>query len=193
MSKQTIAARTGVLTVALALMSACSIRSPHMTPVTSGAQIVRPGEGRALVFFTRPSSYGGAIQATIYDGDAYIGTVSGGTHVAYETTPGTHLFMVVGESADFMQADLLPDKTYYAGVHARMGVWKARFSFVPFNGSDVKHGRDEVEDSRQVAVNDEGRRWATQNAPSITEKKRAYLPAWERKSDQQTLHPDSGI
>jgi hypothetical protein len=192
MSKQATAARTGMLLLALALTSACSIKSAHMTPVASGAQLTRPSEGKALVFFTRPSSYGGAIQATIYDGETYVGTVSGGTHVAYETTPGTHLFMVIGESADFMQAELLPDKTYYAGVHARMGVWKARFSFVPFNGSDVKHGRDEVEDSRQVAANDQGRRWAAENAPGIAQKRRAYLAAWERKSDKQTLHPESG-
>lgn len=190
--RQTTAARTGGLAVALALMSACSIKSSHMTPVTDGPGVVRPSEGKVLVFFTRPSSYGGAIQATIYDGDMYIGTVSGGTHVAYETTPGTHLFMVIAESADFMRAELLPDKTYYAGVHARMGVWKARFSFVPFNGADVKRGRDEVEDSRAMVVNEQGRRWASENARSIAEKKRKYLPAWERKSDQQTLHADSG-
>jgi hypothetical protein len=126
-----------------------------MTRVQPGARVVRSAEDTALVFFTRPSSYGGAIQATIYDGDTYIGTVSGGTHVAYQATPGTHLFMVVGESADFMSAELLPGKTYYAGVHARMGVWKARFSFVPFNGADIANGKEEVDDSRQVVVNDE--------------------------------------
>ena len=182
-----------LLLLPLAMLSACSIRSAHMTPMAARSGLVRPSEGRALVFFTRPSSYGGAIQATIYDSDTYIGTVSGGTHVAYETTPGTHLFMVIAESADFMRAELLPDKTYYAGVHARMGVWKARFSFVPFNGSDVERGRDEVEDSRQVVVNERGQRWAVENARSVAEKKQEYLPAWERKGNQQTLHADSGI
>jgi hypothetical protein len=179
--------------VTLVLMSACSIKSSHMSPVAPEARVVRPAAGKALIYFTRPSSYGGMVQATIYDGDTYIGTVSGGTHIAYETTPGTHMFMVIAESADFMRAELLPDETYYAGVHARMGAWKARFSFVPFNGSDVKDGQEEVDDSRQVVAGDEGRRWATQNAPSIARKKAKYLPAWERKSDQQTLHAESGI
>jgi hypothetical protein len=193
MTTRTTAVRTGALLAALASTSACSIRSSHMTPVARGAEIVRPADGKALVFFTRPSAAGGAVQATIYDGDIYIGTVSGGTHVAYETTPGTHLFMVIAESADFMRADLLPGRTYYTGVHARMGVWRARFSFVPFNGTEIEDGRDEVGDSRQVIANDEGRRWASDNAPSIAAKKAKYLPAWQRKSDPQTLHADSGI
>jgi hypothetical protein len=164
-----------------------------MTPVAAGTKIDRPAEDKVLVFFTRPSSYGGMIQATIYDGETYVGTVSSGTHVAYETTPGPHLFMVIAESADFMQAELLPGRTYYAGVHARMGVWKARFSFVPFNGAEVKEGRAEVEDSRQVVANEAGRQWASQNAPNILEKKTKYLPAWERKPDRQTLRAESGI
>ena len=91
-----------------------------------------------------------------------------------------------------MSADLVAGKTYYAGVHARMGVWKARFSFVPFNGGKVGEGRREVKDSRQVVVNDEGLRWAANNAESVAKKKRKYLPVWERKPDQQTLHAESG-
>ncbi len=192
MTIRTAVARAGVL-VMLAGLAACSIRSSHMTPVRPGSEVVRPEEGKALVVFTRPSSYGGAIQATIYDGDTYIGTVSGGTHVAYEATPGQHLFMVIAESADFMSADLVAGKTYYAGVHARMGVWKARFSFVPFNGPEVGKGEREAKHSRQVVVNDEGLRWAANNAPSVARKKAKYLPAWEKKTNKQTLLAESGI
>ena len=190
--KATTLARTGGLAMALVIAAGCAIQSAHMSAVPTTARVVRPAGGKALVFFTRPSMFGGAIQATIYDGDTYIGTLSSGTHVAYETTPGTHLFMVIAESADFMRAELRPDKTYYAGVYARPGVWRARFSFEPFNGAEVADGRRAVEDTREMVVNDEGRRWAAENAPSIARKKNKYLPVWQQKPEQQTLDADSG-
>lgn len=55
------------------------------------------------------------------------------TKVAYHTEPGEHMFMVIAESADFMQATLEAGKTYYAQIVPRPGVWKARFSFRPIN------------------------------------------------------------
>src|SRR5437899_8903073 len=50
--------------------------------------------------------------------------------VAYQLEPGRHLFMVVGgEDADFMTADVLPNRTYYVLVSARPGRFRVRFSF----------------------------------------------------------------
>lgn len=175
------------------VLGACA--SGHMTEVTEGQRVTGPAPGKALIYFLRPSSFGGAIQSTIYDDDQYIGTVSANTHVAYQAEPGRHMFMVIGESADFMQADLLAGKTYSAIVQARMGVWKARFSLVPNNG---QHPQAEIDgwlkSTREVKVNDEGRKWAQENAASIKEKKAEYLPKWQAKpeSDKQILNATGG-
>jgi len=49
---------------------------------------------------------------------------------AYQIEPGEHLFMVVGgENADFMTADVLPNKTYYVLILARPGRFRVLFSF----------------------------------------------------------------
>jgi hypothetical protein len=138
---------------------------------------------------------GGAIQSTIYDGDQYIGTVSAGTHVAYHAEPGRHMFMVIGENADFMQADLLADKTYSAVVAPRFGMWKARFSLNPNNGEHADAQVQEwLKSTKQVTVNDEGLRWARDNAASIQQKKAADLPRWEAKpeGEKQILRAESG-
>jgi hypothetical protein len=180
----------GAMTLTL---GACA--SSHMTEIPEGQRMTKPESGKALVYFVRPSSFGGAIQATLYDDEKYIGTSSAKTHIPYQAEPGRHMFMVIGESADFMQAELLAGKTYYAEVIPRMGVWKARFSLRPQNGqivdSDIK---DWISSTRPVKVNEEGHKWARDNAASIKEKKAEYLPKWQSKdnTDKQVLNAGSG-
>jgi hypothetical protein len=176
----------GFAVVAALFLSACA--SSHMVVVEEGARVTRPESGKALVYFLRPTSFGGAIQATLYDGDDYIGTISANTHIAYQAEPGKHLFMVIGESADFMQADLTAGKTYSAVVQPRMGIWKARFSFQPASGMD------QLGATKQVMLSEEGRVWSRENAASVKKKKAEYLPKWKEKpdSDKQALRAESG-
>lgn len=166
-----------------------------MAQVPDSETVSAPSPDKALVIFMRPSMVGGAIQATLYDELAYVGTISSKTRIAYETVPGEHMFMVIGESADFMKADLLAGKTYYAAIIPRIGFWKARFSFRPQNG---QISEDELQswlgDTKQVRISDEGLKWAQDNEPSIRQKKAEYLPKWESKPDpdKQILNPSSG-
>lgn len=181
------------LLAALLLFTGCA--SNHMAPVAEDALTTGPEPGKALVHFMRPSSFGGAIQSTVWDGDNFIGTVSANTRVCYQAEPGEHMFMVVGESADFMQATLLPGKTYYAVVTPRPGVWKARFSLRPMNGQEPQENIDKwVEGTREVVVNEEGRQWAASNHDNVMKMKDRYLPVWMEKdeAEKQTLNAESG-
>ena len=125
--------RWGLAVLLLASLGGC--QSSMM--VKAGDSEPMPAPGKALVVFLRPSSFGGAIQSSVYDThegeDTFIGIVSAETKVAYEAEPGDHLFMVVAENADFMIAHLDAGKTYYALVSPRMGLWKARFSLLPIH------------------------------------------------------------
>jgi hypothetical protein len=135
------------------------------------------------------------IPLSMHDGDQYIGTVSAGTHIAYQAEPGEHVFMVIGENADFMEADLLADRTYSAVVAPRMGMWKARFSLNPNNGEySETQVREWLTSTREVTVNAEGQRWAQENAASIQHKKDEDWPRWQAKpdADKQILRPESG-
>jgi hypothetical protein len=186
-------AKLGSALALIALLGACA--SAHMTEVPEGQWVTKPTPDKALIYFIRPTSFGGAIQATIFDDDTYIGTVSANTHVAYMAAPGPHMFMIVGENADFMQANLNAGKTYYARVQPRMGVWKARFSLVPQNGQSSAEEIDHwLHSTREVRPNEQGLQWAQENAASIKGKKASYLPKWEEKpeADKQILHAASG-
>jgi hypothetical protein len=99
------------------------------------------------------------------------------------------MFMVVGENADFMKADLLPDKTYYALVRPRMGWWKARFSLSPIRQSQL----DSEEfikwngDCDLMNNTEESYQWAKENEASLISKREKYLPAWKAKSESARL------
>lgn len=175
-------------------ISACTSMSSHMTLVKNSPEL-KPEPGKSLLIFIRPSTYGGLVQATIYDDTTYIGTVSANTKVAYQATPGKHMFMVISESADFMQADLTEGKTYYAQVAPRWGVWKSRFSFIPINGQVSTDDLNQwLKDTTLAKANAQGLNWAKSNQASILQKHDKYLIDWNNKKigDKQKLFKSSG-
>lgn len=185
---------TVLLMSAVALLTGCA--SSHMSPVSQSEYTSGPEEGKALVTFMRPSSFGGAVQSYLYDGEKYIGTISAGTRMCYQAEAGEHMFMIAGESTDFLRATLAPNKTYYVNVAPRMGVWTARFSLRPMNGQVSQEKIDQwVKASKEVKVNEKGEQWALKNQAKIMKSKNKYLPEWNEKpeQDKQTLLLESGI
>lgn len=184
----------GVL-VSLAV-SGCAIRSDLMAPAGGAAAAVRPDPDKALVVFLRPGRVAGLVQAAVYDGDRLVGISSADTAVAYQAEPGPHLFMVVSEAADFLEATLLPGKTYFVRVVPRTGWWRARFSLQPI---DAKRHKDDVAGwlraARLVDLNDAGRRWARENDASVLEKKDHYLRRWRARpeDDRPSLWSAEGV
>jgi hypothetical protein len=173
-----------------------------------GAQMIPAGEapvirqGESLVVFMRPSGFGQAIAASVFDVSGpetkFIGIVNYGSKVAYAVKPGEHTFMVVSEAADFMQAKVAAGRTYYALVTPRPGLWKARFSFRPVRQHELDGGEfagwssatQFVENSPQTL------NWAVQNAVDVNSKRSQYWPEWSAKPDvqraSQTLNDQDG-
>lgn len=173
----------------LLLLSGC--QSTLMEPLVDQVQ-TNVDEGQSQVVFIRSAFIGKAIQASVYDitsgTPAFIGIVSNDTKVSYMATPGEHMFMVVGESADFLKATILEGKTYYTVVSPRMGFWKARFSMHPVRNDntakfkyDSKDFKEMLEDSQFVQGGVKAKAWATSNANDISTKMNKYLPEWKLK------------
>jgi hypothetical protein len=134
--------------------------------------------------------------STLYAGDDYIGIVPAKIRVAYQAEPGPHMFMIVGESADFMKAELAAGKTYYALVSARMGAWKARFSLNPVNANTSREKIAKwMKSSDQVVPNEKGLAWIANHKPEILKLKGRYLPKWLEKEEarKQIRRVDDGI
>jgi hypothetical protein len=187
-----------VCLVAIAL-AGCQNRSPLMTGAAHSEADAAPGPGSALIVFMRPSNYGAAAQSSVFDitsGEpVLVGIVSADTKVAYETGPGNHRFMVVAESADFMEAEVDAGKTYYTIVDPRLGVFLARFSLRPVQRQEIDTARFKAwyADCVWVKTTQAAQDWAGQSMPRIRQLQSDYLPDWESRSSRPRLYPTDGI
>ena len=192
--------------LALALLSGCVSTSGHMTDATGPTPTATAD--KALVVFMRPSNLGGMIQSSVYrtegSGNELIGIVSANTKTAYLAEPGEHLFMVVAENADFVNATVEAGKTYYVLVSPRMGVWKARFSLLPIhNDPAAKYSLNSAEflewqrDTRWVEKSPAADAWYVSHEADIAAKQADYMQKWNEASAEQkaelTLHAKDGV
>lgn len=198
--------KMGGVLLALALLSGCVSTSEYMAAAAGPEPQATADE--ALVVFMRPSNYGGGIQSSVYEvegnGNRFIGIVSANTKIGHLVAPGDHLFMVIGENADFVNATVEAGKTYYVLVSPRMGVWKARFSLLPIhNDSAAKyslHSADFLEwqrGTRWVETTAAAESWYQEHKADIAAKQADYMLKWNEASAEQkaelTVHAKDGV
>jgi|GEM_PF-457569 len=173
-----------------------------LTPVSTAPAAVAAAADSKMVFM-RATNFGGAIAASVFDvtepgQPKFVGIINRGNKLAYPVKPGLYTFMVVSEAADFMQANVVGGKTYYALVTPRMGVWKARFSFKPLRGHELEGNQFASWDrgTRLVANTPKTLAWAKDNAADIADKRDRYWPEWSSKPESdraaQTLLAEDG-
>lgn len=119
-----------VMIVLASFVASCAMKRPYMIDQERKS---KPGEGKALVNFIRPSGFGYAAKATIWDRDKLIGVSFGKQGFQYECDPGKHLFIAWSEYKSPVQADLLPNRVYYIVLRIRMGWWRGRVHQIPVN------------------------------------------------------------
>jgi hypothetical protein len=184
--------RSGALrAVALGVLAAsgCGAGSvKHMRSVPNVNLTAAANE--AVVVFLRPAGRGNMDQASIFDvtpdqPSHLVGLVASKRKVAFRTTPGDHLFMVVGESADFMHADLAPGRLYYVRVGPRYGVLEARFSLEPIHFDEHRHLDEWKAETTWVELNEDSAVWASEHAEEIERQRRKYLPEWMAKAPSE--------
>jgi len=173
------------------LLAGCAGGVVHMDEMGAAAPPPSPAPGKALVVFLRPSGVGFAVQSTVYEVKGsnvdIIGVVAAKAKVAYQAAPGEHLFMTVGESADFMSADLQAGKTYYAKVAPRIGMMKARFSLTPVSPSEAATDefQKDLEACKLVAKNSDTDAWFNSNRSSVESKRAEYYAEWMNKPESE--------
>ena len=191
----------GIIVLAIAMgFSGCAGKVRNMSVAPAGKTIEAPQKGKAQVVFMRPSSFGFFIQSAVFkmsnDKPSIIGIVAAKKKVSYEVEPGEHLFMVTGESADFMSAKLEAGKTYYALVTPRMGANKARFSLKPIHAAELntKKFNSWLNSCQLVEVSQDTHMWANKNSNSVQAKYNRYYPVWTQKpiSKKPRLSPEDG-
>ena len=177
------------IVIAILGFSGCSGKVSHMRPATKGTVIKAPSPEKSLIVFMRPQTMGYMIQSSVFDiknnKPSIVGIVAAKKKVAYEVEPGEHIFMVVGESGDFMSANLEAGKTYYALVTPRMGWWKARFSLRPVHKEKLNSEEFTkwLNACQLVEMSDDTHKWADDNAVDLQKKYEEYYKAWISKDE----------
>jgi hypothetical protein len=178
------------------LLGACAGTVKNMRELPAGETFVAPASDEAVIVFLRPSSFGFAIQSSVFhfdDAEAepeLVGIVAAKKAVAYRVEPGEHLFMVVGESADFMSAEVEAGETYYVVVQVRMGVWKARFSLNPIESDEIgtEEAQDQIASCDFVETTPDSFAWAADNMDDLRDKQRRYWVTWMEKPASERPH-----
>ncbi len=182
--------RTFLLCVIGFGLSACV--SDRMAMVTEPPFVAAPRIDQATLVFLRSSFFGSAIQSSVFDvteagkEPQLVGIVSYGTKIGITVPAGERRFMVVSEAADFMDATLLPGKTYYTLVTPRIGMWAARFSLLPVDAA-APELVGYLKETKWVDNTPASLDWARANMPDIRSKQEKYLVDWLAKSDRPIL------
>lgn len=121
--------KTFYLTVYLGLLAS----------IVAFAQEIAPApEGKAVVYFVRPSALGMAINFSYFDSTTLIGRFNGPKYIRYECEPGKHLFWARSENRDFVEAEIEPGKIYFIEAIVKMGAVKAAVNLQPVDPADKK-------------------------------------------------------
>lgn len=186
-----------LLVVVVATASACAIKQSKYLNYADdpGAKLEPPPADKAMVVFLRPSKYAYKVSAVVFDGDDFVSVIMSRSYLTYLTEPGQHMFMVISEAADFLEADLEGGKIYFALVAARMGAWRARFSLVPVTpeSKDWPQLRPWLDESYEVQANELAETWDRDNRDSVMAKKEAYLPRWQAKPVKPIMRKEDGV
>lgn len=186
--------------LSILFLGGCTGSVKNMQAVPESSVNIVPQKGKSMIVFLRPSSLGFAIQSSVFEmkGNTphLVGIVAAKKKVVYQLNPGKHVLMVVSESGDFMSADLLPNKTYYALVTPRMGVWKARFSLKAIHANELHSTQFKkwLNECKWVRKSPASLNWANSNSADIQSKFTANYGKWMSKdpSKKPKLLPQDG-
>ena len=110
---------TVLLLVLAAAVAGCSTPMRKTTPKTGSV-----GRDSALVNFVRPRIFFGDGQSfDLWDGEEFIGVISAGSMIQYQTRLGNHVFMLRpmsgSEDWSYVKANLAGGKQYFVKVNVR--------------------------------------------------------------------------
>jgi hypothetical protein len=153
-------------------------------------------DGSAKLIFFRPSKQASGVEAALFDvtepGDPkFIGMVTPASKFSYSLKPGLYTFMVIGETAEFMQATVAGGKTYYALVIPKAGA--KRFAIEPVRQHEIG-GKDFNSWDRGTRPVSGGKTYAAGDAGE--KRVRYWQEDWMKKSEAQraelTLNAEDG-
>jgi len=156
-----------------------------------------PAEGKAVVYFTRVSGYGGGSSFEYFHNDRYIGVFKKKNYMRYELDPGEHLLWISSENKEFLTADLREGGSYIVIIDIIMGFAKARVGATPITVDDTEkfeRARDLIMSKAPVVTPDEKiEKMNEKLADFIAEKLQQYEEDWKHEHNFKHISPEMAI
>jgi hypothetical protein len=185
---------TACAVLGLVLTGCVSLRG--MREVPSNAVQLAPTADQATIVFLRPARAGTTTSLFELRGSEqrFIGLLVTDTRLVYRTAPGRTRFMVIGLSADFLDAELEAGKTYQVAVLLGQGTTEQFFVLRPIRPGAAQTAAVQycLTSCTWVENSERSEAWARREASSIQRKKARYLPAWESQPNRPMLLATDG-
>ena len=185
---------TACLVLTLVLAGCVSLRG--MREVPPDAVRLAPTTDQATIVFLRPARAGTTTSLFELRGSdqRFIGLLVSDTRLVHRTAPGRTRFMVIGLSADFLDAELEAGKTYQVAVLLGQGPSEQFFVLRPVRPGAPQPAAVQycLSTCTWVENTERSEAWARRESSSIQRKKARYLPAWESQPNRPTLLAKDG-
>ncbi len=90
------------------------------------AKQLKPEEGKALIYFVRPSKYGWAVEFAVLKNGKSIGLMMAANYLYDMVDPGKYIYTVPAENTEEILVEVKANKTYYIKVMPVTGWITAR-------------------------------------------------------------------
>jgi hypothetical protein len=157
---------------------------------------VKPAADQAAVVFLRSARTGTTTslwELRTPQENKFIGLLVDDTRLIYLTAPGRTRFMVVGLSANFLDAELQAGKTYHVAVIFGDSA-QEHFRLRPLRPAEEPPASIKacLESCKWVENGDRSQAWAREHANSVQRKKMQYLSMWESRPNRPVLLATDG-
>ena len=121
-----------------------------------------------------------------------VGIISAGKKMAYSVPARKETrFMVVGETASFLDANVSAGKTYHVKVTPYWGVFGTRFFLKAMAPGDPDL-KKQVDGCDWVETLPSAQEAVAGDMESVKSKMAEYMPKWEQNNDRHSLTPSDG-
>lgn len=115
------------LVIFIALCAGCGKLPQRHDYVREQAPNMTADESHALIYFVRPSAFGGgAISYFVHEDNRPIGILKSGTYFMHKSVPGKHTYWAETEARTSIMMDVKAGETYYVEGGVGMGFWAGR-------------------------------------------------------------------
>lgn len=193
--------RSAIALVIAAGLSGCAAHK--MEVVSSPEAVTESDPKKAIIVFYKPSEHvafrpiviSSSNFSPLYDVTGgkldFLGNISFASKFAYAAAPGKRRYMLVSESADFIDVDALAGKTYYIRVDSKTGYrfFRANLNGMPASTPGLKK---ELENCQWIESPPSSFKWAAERSELFRKRYDDFLPGWLKSKYREFLGPQDG-